>query len=101
MQTAKFNESICQGLECQELPECSNRLTTNDFEYGQCVDSVSFEPMLLSDNTPKITQFPYEHFVKWYHNSEGYNAMYSVLMNRILSTDSQFYEYIKFVSFMV
>lgn len=55
--------------------------------------------MLLADNTPKITDSPYEHFQKWFHNSEGYNKMSEIMMTRIRSTDSSHYEYIKFVFF--
>lgn len=99
LKTASIDESICIGSGCQELPECANRLTTPDFECGLSNDTVTFEPMLLADNTPKITDSPYEHFQKWFHNSEGYNKMSEIMMTRIRSTDSSHYEYIKFVFF--
>lgn len=95
-----INESICQGAGCQELPECSNRRMTDDFECGQCSDTVAFEGMLLSDNTPNITVSPYQNFREWYHNTEGYNRMNEILMSRIRSSDGSHYEYIKFTFLM-
>ena len=97
LKTVGINESICQGPGCQDLPECKNRKVTPDFECGLSNDTVTFEPMLLADNTPKVTASPYVHFQEWFHNSEGYNTMNEIMMTRIRSTDCSYYEYIKFV----